>query len=151
MSDIRTVSDTFGTLRSTTTSLVRSEAAISGSAAFFEPLTQISPDSGVPPVMRSARSRPAGGRFLAAARSRQTKARFSHRQSVLKFDLFVCGERAGELLLRPAARVLGLLHRYLLGVLSHVGQHRHTVGQHLEESTSDKQDLLGPTDRLLDA
>ena len=58
ISAITTVSVTRGTFRRVTRSVVNSEATISGRAAFLEPLTQISPASSAPPLIRSARSRP---------------------------------------------------------------------------------------------
>jgi hypothetical protein len=57
MSAITAVSVTRGTLCSVKVCFVSSAAAISGRAAFLEPLTQMSPASCVPPVIRSARAR----------------------------------------------------------------------------------------------
>jgi hypothetical protein len=48
------VSVTRGTLLSVIGSLVKMAAAISGRAAFFEPLMQMLPASCAPPVIRSA-------------------------------------------------------------------------------------------------
>jgi len=58
ISAITVVSVTRGTLCSVSLRVVRSEAAISGSAAFFDPLTHTSPASCAPPLIRSALSRP---------------------------------------------------------------------------------------------
>ena len=58
------VSVTRGTLLRRTGSDVRRAAAISGSAAFFEPLTHSSPANWAPPVMRSAKSRRGTGDFI---------------------------------------------------------------------------------------
>src|SRR3989475_3377936 len=64
ISPISTVSVTRGTFCRVTGSVVSSAAAISGSAAFLEPLTQILPASCSPPVMCSARSRPPMDPFI---------------------------------------------------------------------------------------
>src|SRR6202011_5258607 len=64
ISAITAVSDTLGTLLRRTGSEVSSAAAISGRAAFLEPLTQRSPASCEPPVMRSANSRCGAGIFI---------------------------------------------------------------------------------------
>ena len=58
ISAMTVVSVTRGTLCRVTRSEVSRAVAISGRAAFLEPLTQMSPFSCAPPVMRSARSRP---------------------------------------------------------------------------------------------
>src|SRR3989442_1147108 len=57
-------SDPLGTLLSRPGSEVSSAAAISGRAAFLEPLTHRSPASCEPPVMRSANSRCVPGSFI---------------------------------------------------------------------------------------
>src|SRR5207245_10799881 len=64
ISAITAASDTLGTLLRRTGSEVSSAAAISGRAAFLEPLTQRSPASCEPPVMRSANSRCVPGSFI---------------------------------------------------------------------------------------
>ena len=66
MSAITAESVTRGTLWRVTGRAVRRAAAISGRAAFLEPLTQMSPASCAPPVIRSARSRPKDVRFIRA-------------------------------------------------------------------------------------
>src|SRR5450759_1305361 len=129
------VSRTLGTLLSVTVSLVKRAAAISGCA---------------PPVIRSAPcSWTPTFRSLAAAHSREAQAGFRHCQRVLELDLFGRGERAGQLLLRAAARLLGTLDRDLLGVLGHIRQDGDAVRQHLEEATSYEEHLLRSSIHLL--
>src|SRR5450759_2392993 len=151
ISAITTVSRTLGTLLSLIVPVVNSAAAISGSAAFFDPLMQMLPASCAPPVIRSARCRVprATGRDLAAAHSREAQAGFRHRQRVLELDLFGRAQRTGQLLLRAAARLLGTLDRDFAGVLGHIRQDGDAVGQHLEEATSHEEHLLGSSIHLL--
>src|ERR1700693_3295812 len=150
ISAITEVSLTLGTLRSLTVSAVSSAAAISGSAAFFEPLMQMLPASCGPPVIRSAGCCWLGKlRCLAAAHSREAEARLRHRQGVLELGLFGGRERAGQLFLGTAARFLSPLDRDLLGVLRDVSEHRHTVRQHLQEATTHEEDLLRSSVYLL--
>src|SRR5256885_5210601 len=134
---ITCVSVTRGTFFRCTGSLVRRAAAISGRAAFFEPLTQRSPASGSPPVIFRTRSW-----FLSAACTREPQARLRHGQRLVELDLLRGRQGAGEPLLGTLARRLGLLDRDLFGVLGHVRQHGDAVGQHLEEPAADEQQLL---------
>src|SRR6266568_4987611 len=144
---ITCVSVTRGTFFRCTGSSVRRAAAISGRAAFLEPLTHRSPASGAPPVIFRTRSR-----SLPAACSREPQARLRDGQRLVELDLLRGGQRAGEPLLGALARRLGLLDRDLFGVLGHVGQHGNAVGQHLEEPAADEQELLlGALDDLQSA
>src|SRR5260221_2772669 len=124
ISPITYVSRTFGTLVRVTVSLVSRAAAISGSAAFFEPLMQMLPASCAPPVIRSARcSWSPTVRSLAAAHSREPETRFRHSQGVLELALFGGGERTRQLFCCPPARLLRTLDRDLFSVLRDVRQH----------------------------
>src|SRR5450759_970861 len=144
------VSRTLGTLLSVTVSLVKRAAAISGSAAFFDPLMQMLPASCAPPVIRSAPcSWTPTFRSLAAAHSREPEAGLRYRQRVLELGLLSRGERTGQLFLGPAPRLLGPFDRDLGGVLGNVRKHRHAVRQHLEEAAADEEDLLGSSVYLL--
>src|SRR6266566_5513915 len=134
---ITRVSVTRGTFFRCTGSSVRRAAAISGRAAFLEPLTHRSPASGAPPVIFRTRSR-----SLPAACSREPQARLRDGQRLVELDLLRGGQRAGEPLLGALARRLGLLDRDLFGVLGHVGKHGDAVGQHFEEPAADEQELL---------
>src|SRR5579859_6917078 len=131
------VSVTRGTFVNRTGSAVSSAAAISGSAAFLDPLTHSSPASWAPPVILRTWSAD-----LAAARPRQPEARLRHCQLLVELDLLGRRQCAGESLLGPLAGGLGLLDRDFIRVLGHVGQHRDAVGQHLEEPTADEEELL---------
>src|ERR1700686_1276329 len=150
ISAIRYVSRTLGTLLNLTVPVVSRAAAISGSAAFFEPLMQMLPASCTPPVIGSARcSRSAIVRSLAAAHPRETEAGVSHCQGVLELSLFGGRESSGQLFLGPAARFLGPFDRDLAGVLGDIREYCHAVGQHLEKATTDEQDLLRSSVNLL--
>src|SRR6202521_281269 len=150
ISAITYVSRTLGTLVNVTVSFVRRAAAISGRAAFFEPLMQMLPASCAPPVIRSARcSRSPTLRSLAPAHPSEPEAGFSDGEGVLELGLFGGGERAGQLFLGAAARFLSAFDRDLAGLLGDVREHCYAVGQHLEESTAHEQDLLRPSVHLL--
>src|SRR5438874_322725 len=139
ISPISLVSVTRGTFLSRTGSVVRSAAAISGRAAFLEPLMHRSPASGAPPVIRRMWSA-----VLPAARSRQPEACLRHRQVLVELDLLRARQRSCESLLGPPAGGLGLVDRDLVRVLGHVGEHGHAVRQHLEEPAPHEQQLLSP-------
>src|SRR5260370_35538696 len=134
---ITCVSVTRGTFFRRTGSSVRRAAAISGRAAFLEPLTQRSPASGAPPVIFRTRSW-----SLRAARTREPQARLRHRERLVELDLLSGAQRAREPLLGTLPRRLGLLDRDLFGVLCNIGQHGDAFGQHLEEPAADEQELL---------
>src|SRR5579859_742658 len=137
ISPINLVSVTRGTFLSRTGSVVSSAAAISGRAAFLEPLMHRSPASWAPPVIRRTWSA-----VLPAARSRQPEARLRHRQVLVELDLFGGRQRPGESLLGTPAGSLGLLDRDLVRVLGDVGEHGHAVGQHLAESAAHEEKLF---------
>src|SRR5256885_406231 len=141
ISPISRVSVTRGTFGRTTWSEVSSAAAISGRAAFFEPLTQISPASWAPPVIFRIWSE---AEPLAAACPRQPKARLCYREGLVELDLLRRREGAGQPLLRALASGLGLLERDLVRVLGHVGEHCDPVGQDLEEAATDEEQLFLP-------
>src|SRR5579859_443842 len=141
ISPITRVSVTFGTLLRRTGCDVSRAAAISGRAAFLEPLMQMPPASWLPPVILRARS--------AAARSRQPQARLRHRERGLELGLLGCRERALESLLGALSGLFRALDRDLVRVLGHVRQHGDAVGQHLEEPAADEQELLFPAVRDL--
>src|SRR3989454_1960852 len=163
---ITAVSVTLGTFVRRTGSAVSSAAAISGRAAFLEPLTHSSPASSEPPLMRRAPSRREADPFIsrygtdrrwkllsAPAQPSQAKPRLRDREGGLELDFLGRreGPRSSQHLLGSAARLLGSLEGDLVGVLRHVRQHRHTFGQHLEEPAANEKELLAATHRLLDA
>src|SRR5438270_5351632 len=139
ISPISFVSVTRGTLVSVTRSDVSKAAAISGSAAFFEPLTQMSPASWAPPVIFRIWSE---AEPLAAACPRQPKARLRYREGLVELDLLRRREGAGQPLLRALASGLGLLEGDLVRVLGHVGEHCDPVGQDLEKAATDEEQLF---------
>src|SRR6266852_6023311 len=179
ISAITAMSVTWGTLLRRTGSDVRSAAAISGRAAFLEPLTHRSPASCEPPVMRSAKSRPCPGAFiirngtgaspppeprcasvsgprcvagrLDPAGARQPEPRLRNREGGLELDFFGRSDRARQLLLRALASLFRSLERDFLSVLGHVREDRHALRKHLEEAAANEQQLLGPTHHLLNA
>src|SRR2546430_13858178 len=102
------ISVTRGMLWRVNGSEVNNAAAISGRAAFFEPLTQISPASWAPPVIFRIWSE---AEPLAAACPRQPKARLCYREGLVELDLLRRREGAGQPLLRALASGLGPLER----------------------------------------
>jgi hypothetical protein len=86
---------------------------------------------------------------LALDKSGEAQACLRHRESLLELGLLGGGERARELFLRPPPRLLSPLQRDLLHVLGDVGKHGHAIGQNLEESAPDEQQLLVGTHRDL--
>ena len=90
-----------------------------------------------------------GKRWSGSARSREPQTGLRHRKRLLELNLFGGGKRSRQALLRAPPRLLCTFDRDLVSVLGDVREHCDSVGQHLEEASTDEEDLLRASLRLL--
>src|SRR5439155_1511503 len=75
-------------------------------------------------------------------RSGEAQPGLRHGESVLELGLFRSRQGSRKLLLRPAACLLGLLDRYLVGVLGDVGEDGDSIWEDFEEPAPHEEQLL---------